>query len=612
MNRTGRYLSGLLLLLSFFIFLTKETKGQSTDDQLAFQYLQNKEYDKAVVYFEKLYGQKDGLNYYPPYLLCLTQLKQYDKAEKTIRKLIKQNPKNPIYLIDLGTLYKEKGDSDKGNTQYEKAIRLLSPDQQQVLALANEFINLKEWDFALAAYQQGKKLLNGFYPFSAEIAEVYEKKGDVAGMAREYLSLLEYGDDQIQAVQNGLQPTFGDERDEQRNEIVRNEILKKAQSVSDRTIYSELLIWFFVQEKNFNGAFVQSKALDKRFKEDGQRLMILGQLCLSNEEYETAAKCYRYVIEKGRENYYYLNARMELLNSEYKRITTRYDYTAADLSALEQEYRITLDELGRSSATALLMKSQAHLLGFFMNQPEQAEIILHETIALPGLNEKTKAECKLELGDVMLMKGEVWDASLLYSQVTLDFKHEPMGDEAKLKNARLSYFNGEFGWAQAQLDVLKGSTEKLIANDAMALSILISDNSNGTDDSLALCMYARAGMLLFRNLNAQVLLTLDSINKRHPSSSLSDDILFKRYQIRMKEGKFSEAAGYLQKLIENYGFDILGDDALFYLAELNERYLNNPEKAKELYEELLTKHSGSLFTVEARKRFRRLRGDVVN
>jgi TolA-binding protein len=56
----------------------------------------------------------------------------------------------------------------------------------------------------------------------------------------------------------------------------------------------------------------------------------------------------------------------------------------------------------------------------------------------------------------------------------------------------------------------------------------------------------------------------------------------------------------------------LGDDALFSLASLEESYLKDNEKAKQHYQELLTKYPGSLYTVEARKRFRKLRGDNLN
>ena len=142
--------------------------------------------------------------------------------------------------------------------------------------------------------------------------------------------------------------------------------------------------------------------------------------------------------------------------------------------------------------------------------------------------------------------------------------------------------------------------------------ITISDNLKEEGDSLSLSMFSRADLLLFRNQYDKALLTLDSISQKFQNTSLADDILYKKYQIKMKLGKFTEASEQLQKILDNYSYDILGDDAMFKLAELNELYLNNTEKAKQLYEDLLTKFPGSLYTVEDRKRFRKLRGDSVN
>ncbi len=610
-QKTRNRIAFFFVVLSSFV-ICNSSFAQSTDEQLAFQYLQNKEYDKAIVYYEKFFNKRDGIQYYNPYILCLTKLQQFDKAEKVIKKTIKQYPQNLTYIVDLGTLYKDNKENEKGNSEYEKAIKQLLPDQKQIFDLANSFIQLQEWDYAIATYKKGRKILGGFYPFNAEIAEVCSRKGDITGMVDEYLELLEDNNDQLQTVQNGLHPSFGEDKDENKNDIIKTELLKKIQSMPDRTIFSELLIWFFIQEKNFNSAFIQSKALDKRLHEEGDRMMSLGKLAVSNEDYETGAKCFQYLIDKGKENYFYVNARMELLNALYKKVTTKFDYTPTDLQNLEKNFTVTLDELGKGASSAILMKNLAHLQAFFLNKTTEASDILNEAIKLPGINQTLQAECKLELGDIFLMTDQIWDASLLYSQVELDFKHEPIGNEAKFRNAKLSYYNGEFKWAQAQLDVLKAATEKLIANDAMELSLTISDNLKEDGDSLALSMFSRADLMCFRNQLDNSLLTLDSIAKKFPTSSLNDDILLKKYKIKMKQGKFTDAAEQLQKLLDNYSFDILGDDAMFYLAELNEVYLKNPDKAKQLYEELLTKFPGSLYTVEARKRFRRLRGDNAN
>ncbi len=210
MKHLKKILFQILISLSTTIFCFSQT---TTDEQLATQYFQNKEYEKAAVYFEKLVNKKDGIIFYNPYLLCLIKLEQFDKGEKLIKKMIKQNPMNLKYVVDLGTFYHDRNKHSESITQYNKAIKLLTGTQQQIFELANAFLEIKEWDYAIEAYKKGKGLLMGFYPFNAEIAEAYAGKGDIPGMVNEYLSLLELGDDQLPTVQNGLQPSFEDVKD---------------------------------------------------------------------------------------------------------------------------------------------------------------------------------------------------------------------------------------------------------------------------------------------------------------------------------------------------------------------------------------------------------------
>ena len=323
-------------------------------------------------------------------------------------------------------------------------------------------------------------------------------------------------------------------------------------------------------------------------------------------------KAYQYVIAKGPDTYYYTNARMELLNVSYKKIVLKGNYTSLDLTELEKNYTSTITELGKSSGTAPLLKGLAHLQAFYLNKPTEAMALLEETIALPQLSPTTQAECKLELGDILLMTGDVWEASLRYSQVEKAFKYDVIGQEAKFRVAKISYYTGDFKWAQAQLDVLKGATSKLIANDAMELSLTISDALAIDTNEAPLMIFARGDLLAFQNKDDLAIQTLDSIGVLYKNHSLLDDVLYKKADIEIKHGKYTEAAAFYETIIKDYGTDILGDDALFKLADLTENQFKNIEKAKELYQQILDKYPGSLYVVEARKRFRRLRGDAIN
>ncbi len=600
-----------ILLLFAFVIVGPVIAQPGTDEQLAIQYFQNKEFEKALDYYEKLYNKKSSQQYFTAYLNCLLELKEYKKAEKLAKKQIKQNPQNPEFNVDLGVVYTYAQEPGKATNAWEQAIKNIKLDEQ-VFAVAKAFVAIQQYDYAIETYLKGRKITQNDYPYSFELADVYVAKGDKSAMINEYLDVLEKDDAYIQSVQNSLQTSFGNEADVKQNELLKSELLKRIARRPDKTILSELLIWMQMQQKDFDGAFIQAKALDKRKKEEGGRLMDLAKLAAQNENYDVALKAYQYVIDKGANNYFYANARMELLDVSYQKIILKGLYTTTDLLELEKNYQITINELGKSANTAPLLKKMAHLQAFYLDKTADAIALLEEAIALSNLAASMQAECKLELADILLMSGDIWEASLRYSQVEKAFKHDAVGQEAKFRNAKISYYTGDFKWAQAQLDVLKGATSKLISNDAMDLSMQISD-ALAVDTNIApLILFAHADLLAFQNKDEQAVKTLDSINILYPNHALADDILYKKAKIMLKHSKYAEAAALYDTITKDYGDDILGDDALFNLAELNEYQFKDTNKAKELYQQILIKYPGSLYVVEARKRFRKLRGDSLN
>ena len=599
----------IYILLFVFAWGLQASAQPSTDEQLANQFYQNKEYDKALTYYENLFNKRSGQVYYTLYLNCLLETKDFKKAEKVVKKQIKQNQNNLNFMVDLGTVYTKADEPDKAKNAWEQAIKAIRIDDQ-VFNTATAFIGIHQYDFAIATYLKGRKISLNDYPYSFELAEVYNLKGDKLAMIGEYLNVLETNDSYIQTVQNALQTSFNSDADPQQNELLKMELLKRIQQSPDKTILSELLIWMQIQLKDWEGAFVQVKALDKRKKEEGGRVMGLAQLFVQNEAYDVAARAYQYVISKGKDTYFYVDARKEALNASYQNIISKKNYTLPELTDLEKNFLSTLEELGRNVNTISLIKNLAHLQAFYLNKPTEAIQLLEEAINMPQIEHHLRATCKLEQGDILLVTGDIWEASLRYSQVEKEFKQDAIGQEAKFRNAKISYYTGDFKWAQSQLDVLKGATSKLIANDAMDLSMLISDALAIDTNSAPLLLFAHADLLAFQNKDDQAIQTLDSIPVLFPNHVLSDDILFRKAQLSIKHGKYTEAATFYESIIKNYGTDILGDDALFKLADLNENQFKNTDKAKELYQELLEKYPGSLYVVEARKRFRKLRGDT--
>ena len=604
----GRWLA-FLLLCAGLLAAVPAVAQPGTDEQLAAQYFQNGDYERAALYYEKLYKRQPTPYYYDQYFKTLSALGEFERAEKLVKDQMKRTD-DPKYLVDLGGLYREQGERDKAEQQFQKALKELRPDQNQVRLLANAFTKVNEFDLALETYQRGQRLLKNDQLFTYEMANLYAAKGDVPLMISSYMDLLEVNEAYVQSVQNSLGRYIDFTVRDDRTEALRTELLRRIQRQPDRTIYSDMLIWMYVQQKDLTAAYIQSKAMDKRFSGDGERLMELGDIAMNNRDLSTAVKCYEYVVGLGSERPNYLTARMNLVSAMHEKVLEKPEPTQEELQALLGQYEVALSELGRTNTTVRLLRDQAYLKAYYLNDPEGAVALLDEAIRTPGLDPRQEAELKLALGDVHVLRGEIWDASLLYSQVDLDFKYDMLGHEARFRNARVSFYAGDFLWCQAQLDILKASTSKLIANDAMELSLLITDNLGLDSNSIPLGFYARAELLTFQHRYDDALGTLDSLDQEFPMHSLGDEVLFSRYRIAYARHRYAEAATYLVKVTELYPLDILMDNALFELGLLYEEKLNDPDKAQEYYQKLLFEHTGSIFVPEARQHFRALRGDL--
>ena len=606
-----RYLSFLILL--FILPLVAEVKAQprTNNMQLGTEYFRNREYEKALPIFEELYQQNPTQVSYHYYFSCLLELGDYRKAERVARQQIRNNPGNTRYQIDLGFVYMSSGDIKKGNRQYEDVIKNLEARHTTVSEAANAFMVRRENEYAIKTYLRGRELLGGSYNFHMELGNLYERLGDFENMVSEYLGHLRNDNTNLAQIQTRIQNALITDTEGTRSQLLRTTLLRNIRQQPDVLVYSEMMLWFSIQQEDFESAYAQAIALDRRLGENGNRVYSIAQLSLANKAYDVAIRAYQYLIDKGQEGHYYLNSRIEILSAGYQQLNSTYPVDQERLKKLEGRYRETLEELGKNRFTIALMRDYANLLAFMLHDTEKAVQLLNEALAIPGIGQRHQADCKLDLADILLYQGDVWDATLLYSQVEKDFPNEPIGHEAKFRNARLSYYIGEFDWARAQLNVLKAATSKLIANDAMALALLIKDNMEPDSTYRALTYFSRAQLHSYRNRDDLALQALDTLMEKFPHHPIHDNVLFFKAEINIRKVDFEVAGNYLQQIVDLYPFGLLADKALYRLAEVHEIYMNNPEKAMDYYKELLLKYPASLQAAPARQRFRALRGDVI-
>ncbi len=592
------------LLRSFILSAQSET-----DIQLAQHYFTNGEFDKATSYYEKLYSSQSTKIYFTRYLECLIQIKDFKTAEKTIKKYISQNKNDMEIQVVLGQFYEDIDEPQKSAKVYEELLSVVSANPGEIINLFQLFVGKRKFDLAKKVLDKGKKNAP-YYPFNFQYADLYSLTGNNRLMIEEYINYLILQPSMFESIQNAISSRIDLSKSDGKDYLILKEILlQKIQADNSNFIYSEMLIWLFVQNKNFSSAFTQVVALDKRIQGDGSRVLDLGNICLENKSYDIARNCFNYIITLGSDNQYYIEGQKLLLNSRFIELTTNRAYNQNEIDATLVDYNSVIARLGKTKFTIGILNEQAHILAFYADRAAEAIVILQDAILVQNLTDIQRAQLKMQLADIEVLKGDIWEASLLYMQIDKDFKFEAIGDEAKYKNARIFYFDGEFDFAQSQLNILKESTSKIIANDAMNLSVSITENFGLDSNYTAMTWFSSAELLIEQHKYLEAFTLFDSIQLNYPLHSLADDILYRKAKAMEMQGKWAESCMLYEDIIKFYSKDIFADDALFRLGDIYEQILEDKEKALEYYKKLAIDYKGSFYGAETIKRIRILRGD---
>lgn len=599
----------IFLLIPFLMFFISINAQSNKDLVLARQYYNNGDYEKASQLFYELWKNDNNNEYYYTSLLySYIRLKEFNEAEKIVKKQIKKSKENLNYQIDLGYVYSQNNDAAAAEKEYENVLNQLVADQNQIRQVASKFLNIQQTDYAIKTYLKGRKLLNTNDLFVYELGNAYFKENKNKEAVQTYLDLLQSNPNNIVTVQSILANKL--DKEEVQDEL-ETQLYTLVQKKPNESTYAEMLIWLFSHQQDYEQALIQAKALDKRNNEDGNRIFQLANNAFQEKQYDTAIDAYKYLIENKKDNSTLRRAKALLIRSEQEKITSRPNYTVEQINALQNNYTNYLNTYGKGIENVDVISNFAHLQAYYIHNLSQAITLLEEAISLPNIPKKTKNTLKLELGDIYILDDNVWEATLLYAQVDKDEKDSPIGEDARFRNAKLSYYKGEFEWSQAQLKILKGATTELIANDAIDLSVFIMDNLGLDSITTTMEEYSNAELLALQNKDEEALQTLDNILKDYPGHALTDDIYYKKAQIYFSKNNYEKAVEMLNAILLNHKEDILADNAAFMLGDIYQNYLMDKEKAMKYYKLIITDYSGSVLLVEARKRYRTLRGDNI-
>ena len=586
--------------ITFFLFLLSSFWVSAQNEQLALQYFDDGEFEKALTIFEEsLQKQPSNFFFFQKIIECQQQLKQYDKAEEVILKRKDKN-NQPLLLIELGYNYQLQKNTDKAEKNYDLAIQEVDKEPNYAYQVANSFEKKVLLEWALKAYETAQKK-NPKLNFDYQSALLHGQLGKLDLMLQKLLDYSYSNQENTALVQNQLSRFLLDDVDGAFANEIKKGLLLKTQKSQD-VYWNQFLSWYFVQQKEYGKAFVQEKAVYKRNPDSFFNIVTLAKLAIDEKQNEEATSILTFVLENTENLDLQMQAHHFLVSMEIESALEK-DYLALDLKlqGLLKKYGITPFSLELQILTA-------HFEAFYLKQTDSGKQLLQNALQLP-LNIREESRVKMELADIMVYDEKFNQAILYYAQVEENLKNDVIAHEASFKLAKANFYKRDFDWTLQQVKNLKQSPSLLIANDAVELFLLIEDNS--VEDSLRIALqdYSKADFQLYQKKNDEALQSFLTILEKHKGKSIEESTLFKVGKIYEEKNDYAKAIQYYQNILEYHKDGIYKDEALFFSAEIYRKHLLDNEKAKPLYEKIVLEHPDSLYFTESRKQYRTLRGD---
>jgi tetratricopeptide (TPR) repeat protein len=573
----------------------------SQNEQLAQYYYDKGDFEKAKISYEELLKSiPQNSQYFLRTIDCYQQLQQFDTAEKAIFERF-NTYKQGTLLVELGYNFQLQKNDAKAQDYYELALDRIKKNPNEVYGISNSFEKKVLLEYALKSYQTAATLEPNFN-FNYQVGLLYGQLGNQEMMISTFLDEAFANPQNSILIQNQLARFMTDEGDSAFKEMLRKSLILRTQKNQD-VFWNRYLSWFYVQQKEFEKAFIQEKAIYRRDPESLANIVNLGQLAIEENNPEAAKEILGFVLENTKDLELLIQANSYLIAMKIETAQEK-DFTTinAELAGLLKQFEI-------SPFTLSLQLIQAHFVAFNLKNPEEGKTIVKRALELP-LNEYEKAQAKMELADILLYEEKFNQALLYYSQIELDLKNDIVAHEASLKAAKTSYFKTDFVWALKQFKELKSANTQLIANDALEYFLLINDNTVADSTQTALGAFAKGDFLLYQNRIQEAIIQFQTILQKHKGEEIEAVTLLRLGKVFEKRGDFTLALSQYQLIIDQHSDGIYIDEALYFAAEIYNRQLQLPEKAKPLYEKIIFAHEDSIYFVEARRKYRQLRGDT--
>ncbi len=603
--KKNRFLLIIIILLSnIYIGFSQSISNQT---KLANSYFGSKDYDKAESIYKNLFKKTNSTYYYSRYIDCLCLQEKFKDAEHDIKKQIRKSRKKQNLYVELAYVYRKQNENEKADETLQNTINRIASRQSEIHTLASALLVRREYEYAVKVYNEAEKVTGKRY--NREQASVYAYQKKYPEMINKYMDWAEEKYGNMKIVKSQLQYYVMNDIDSSFYKIMKRELLKRIQANDKSLINNNMLMWLYMQKKDFKHALVQAKAIDKKTYSSGRAIKNLAEMATINGDYDVAMDAWEYLILKGNDHVYHMDAKLGRLDILYRKIIGNIIYNEDEIREIKNEFIKTVDKLGVGQNTYKTIIKLAEIQAFYLNEPAKADEMLSKSAELNGLPRSISAIFKITRGDILAFQGDLWEATLLYAQVEKENKNNSTGDNAKLKKAFLAYYGHRYKWASAQFDALKKSTSKVVANDALKYSIFIKSQLESDSLHNALKLYSSAELLQFQKKKNEAMLTIDSLINMYPNDPIKPYAYFKKAEIAEQTQNWEMAKNYYKKIITEFADLPLTPTAVLNLGIIYQDRLDNLEEAKYYFNKLISDYKSSMHTNQAAKRIRIIRGE---
>lgn len=595
------------VVFSVVMLLVSTTQLSAQEESLANRYFDQGEYEKALSIYLDLYKSNNSPFYYQRITKSYIALDDLDEAISFIKRSRKKSRGLTLQQdVDLVFIYRKMEDDKSAEKETESLINYIAKNPTRAQSVTRLLSEKGLYDISLRAYEAAEKA-NPNLRLTYQKSMVYAELGQLKDMYNSYVAMVEESPGYLTTVKSLMSRSLSTDPDDEYNEHVKATLLKRIQK-TDNDELVDLLIHVFMHENNYPGALRQAIARDKRTGGNQNQVFSLGRLSAEQGNFKSAFEAFDYIIERKPPSDYVDVATVERLKT--RKLELDQTPKQVDYEQLAKDIRRVLNMNDWRWPFSPLALTLAEIDAYVLDNVGDAIKHLKKIQDIPRIPDKLQIESRLLLGDIYLFHGKYTNALLAYTQAEKLAGDQPLGDEAKFRSGRVSYFQADFDYALSTFDVLKSSTSKHTANNAMKLSLLIRENTMLDTSYEAMTRFAQADLKYHRKLYEESLRELRLLSDDFPNHSLQDEILFLKAKIQRDKMQFEEAVVTLENMLERFPDGILADEALLMLGVIYSEELGQLDKAQNAFEILITDFPNSYYVSEARRRYRELRGDI--